>query len=264
MGINSDSQDEANLWDGGSEEAHSNPFIDFCKQRFMWYRDHYKQVIKDGIKKQGNLPNREFPVMSFESCSNEMIGKWDYLDLEKRTTRLEDRLLREIQGWPSAGLALAKDDFGLAFNLRAQHEQLVSELKCRTDTHFDLSLVDDNPFLWLITVLGRPMTRFEGGVFRIKVYISPEHPIVQPRVFVETPIFHVRVSLDNMLIYLPARADEMVRHVEGIFNSLEEESPPFNPMMTVHQEASQLCWGSEQERREYLRRFRRSVADSAE
>lgn len=241
-----------------------NPFIDYCKKRFLWYRDHYKQVVQHGIDTHRSRHHQEFPLLPFESGSNRMCGEWDFVDLLSRIQTLESIMMQEITGWPSAGLTLDRAESGLAASLRAQHEQVSMELKDSIGDAFDLTLVDNNPFLWLFTIFGRPMTQYEGGVFRIQVYISPQHPVEQPRVFVETPIFHVRVSLDKMLIYLPTRADEMIRHVQGIYHSLEEESPPFNPMMTVNAEATKLCWGSEDERREYKRKLRRSVADSAE
>jgi hypothetical protein len=34
----------------------------------------------------------------------------------------------------------------------------------------------------------------------IKIYISPRHPEEQPRVFVESPLYHIRVSKLGVLI----------------------------------------------------------------
>ncbi|KAJ5117971.1 hypothetical protein N7526_010994 [Penicillium atrosanguineum] len=125
-------------------------------------------------------------------------------------------------------------------------------------------MVDDNPFLWKLVYFGRPMTQYDGGILNIKIYISPRHPVEQPRVFVETPLFHVRVSTRKVLIYLPARAEEMSRHIDGIIAAIEEDFPPYNPLMTVNQEATKLLWGSKDEQKRYHRKLRRSVEESVE
>lgn len=202
--------------------------------------------------------------MSFEHHGNQMAGRWEYHQLRERMQHILDKLLKETKEWPEQGQALAQNDAGIAVSLQGQHEQIVSELKNRTLSMADLSLVDGNPFLWELTYFGRPMSKLDGGILKIKIYISPHHPDEQPRVFVETPLFHVRVSKLGMLIYLPVRAEEMSRHIEGIINSLEDENPPYNPLMTVNPEATKLFWGDENERRLYRHKLRRSVEASAE
>ncbi|KAJ5592017.1 uncharacterized protein N7459_002386 [Penicillium hispanicum] len=244
------------------EDLTDRPFDDFCKQRFLWYLDQYKKVIQEGIDHETSRHGMQFHSQPFESPENGMSGTWNYPDLKERVERLEKALMEETQGWPAQGLALEKQAMGIAVKLRAQHEQVTREIGNRTQAMVDLVLVDDNPFLWLLTYFGRPMTKFDGGVLKIKIYISPHHPAEQPRVFVETPLYHVRVSTQKMLIYLPARADEMSRHIGSIIDTLEEESPPYNPLMAVNLEASQLCWGSKEEQRQYSRKLRRSVEDS--
>lgn len=159
---------------------------------------------------------------------------------------------------------MATHKFELAMSLRAQHEQISSQLKRRSEAMIDLTMVDDNPFLWLLTYIGRPMTQYDGGILKVKIYISPNHPVEQPRVFMETPLYHVRVSTEKALIYLPARAEEMRDHIDGIIDSLEEEKPPFNPLMTVNPDATELCWGSKEQQRQYSRKLRRTVTESVE
>ncbi|KAJ5641315.1 hypothetical protein N7490_005315 [Penicillium lividum] len=243
------------------------PFVDFCKQRFLWYREQYKMAIQagiDGVDDEKPRNGQSFPHTSFESSENCMSGEWNYQSLMKRFEVLERAMMKEINQWPSAGLELMKRETSLAVNLRAQQEQVVSELALRSESIFDLALVDDNPFLWLMTYFGRSGTPVDDGVFQIRIHISPDHPKVQPRVFMETPLFHVRVSTDQMLIYLPVRADEMIRHIEGIMFALEEKLPICNPLMVVNQHSARLCWGTPCEQKEYTRRLRRSVADSLE
>lgn len=247
-----------------TEDSTPGPFDDFCKQRFLWYLDQYKKAIQEGIDHEASRHGMQFHSQPFESPDNGMMGVWNYPDLKERMERLEKALMAETQGWPAQGLVLAKQEVGIAVRLRVQHEQLTREIGNRNQAMVDLTLVDENPFLWRLTYFGRPMTKFDGGVLKIKIYISPRHPVEQPRVFVETPLYHVRVSTQKMLIYLPAGAEEMSRHIQSIIDTLEEESPPYNPLMAVNLEASQLCWGSKEEQRQYSRKLRRSVEESVE
>ncbi|KAJ5091098.1 hypothetical protein NUU61_005968 [Penicillium alfredii] len=246
-----------------TDDIPTSPFDDYRKQRFLWYYDLYQNNIEAGILDE-EIHHKVFPLMQFEARGNAMEGRWSYPDLKKRLQWLQDKVLEETHSWPAEGLDLEKKDAGIAVNLRGHHEQIVSNLRHYTASMVDLTLVNGNPFLWKLTYFGRPMSKLDGGVFNIKIYISPRHPAEQPRVFVETPLYHIRVSRLGVLIYTPSRADEMSRHIEGIINALEDENPPYNPLMTVHPEATKLCWGSDQERRQYRTKLRRSVEKSAE
>ncbi|KAJ5698806.1 hypothetical protein N7462_000811 [Penicillium macrosclerotiorum] len=239
-------------------------FEDFCKQRLLWYMELYKDATQEGITKEGDRHLSRFPQMAFESRGNNMCGQWDYHTLKDRLDVLEKLIIEETDRWPMEGLQAAKDDAGIAVSLRAQLEQISAALAVRSEGTIEVKMVDENPFLWRLTYIGRPMTQFDGGILKVKIYISPRHPVQQPRVFLETPLYHVRVSTQNVLAYLPARAEEMSRHIDGIITSLEEEQPPFNPYMTVNPEATKLCWGSKDEQRLYARKLRRSVEKTME
>lgn len=239
-------------------------FLDTCKKRFLWYLESYKMAIQKGLNNEHGRSHQSFPQMPFEHAGNTMTGTWNYNELQKRLETLETCIMEETEKWPKRGYNLVSTDAPLAASLRAQFDQILVELTRRTDGMVTLELVDDNPFLWRLIYHGRPMTQYDGGVLKVKIYISPNHPAEQPRVLLETPLYHVRVSPLNVLIYLPLQADEMSRHVDGIINSLEEEKPPVNPMMTVNPEASALCWGSPEEQRQYRRKLRRSVAATLE
>ncbi|KAJ5875109.1 uncharacterized protein N7473_012456 [Penicillium subrubescens] len=241
-----------------------NLFLDTYKRRFMWYLEYYKMAIQQGLKEGRGRAGHPFPQAPFEYPGNYMIGSWDYEGLEKRLEVLELRIKAETNSWVIEGRRMERKKMPLAASLRAQRDQIVLQVAQRTDGMVTLELVDDNPFLWRLIYHGRPMTQFDGGVLKIKIFISPNHPAEQPRVLLETPLYHVRVSPQNVLIYLPLQADEMSRHIDGIISSLEEEKPPVNPMMTVNPEASALCWGSEADQRQYRRNLRRSVAATLE
>ncbi|KAJ5223081.1 uncharacterized protein N7469_009321 [Penicillium citrinum] len=228
---------------------HAGIFDDYIKQRFMWYLASYKQTIKE---------------QSQVIQTQERNGSWKYPDLRQRLDKIEATLMKEIQGWPVQGRQLVIQDAGIAVNLRGQHGQIAAQLNQMTESMVELELVKDNPFLWRLTYFGRPMTTLDGGVLRIKIYISPRHPAEQPRVFLETPVFHINVSPTGALIYLPARAEDMSKHIQGIINVLEEETPAYNPIMIVNPEAAKLFWGTKDERRLYNRKLRNSLTEATE
>ena len=242
----------------------ASPFLDMLKRRFLWYLESYKMAIDKGLKDHRSPKGGRFTLMSFEYGSNAMKGRWDYEDLKMRIERLETQIMDEIHSWPRRGLEAERQGACIAVRLRAQFEKLVPELTERTEGMVCLELVDNNPFLWRLIYHGRPMTQYDGGVLKAKIYISPNHPAEQPRVFLETPLYHVRVSPQNALIYLPLETENIGQHIDGIISSLEEERPPVNPLMTVNPAASALCWGSPQEQRQYRRNLRRSVEATLE
>lgn len=239
-------------------------FDDFCKKRFLCYLDLYKQAVEDGVVKEAARHHQPFEMMQFESPSNQMAGTWDYADLQHRLKILEDKIMEETHNWPKDGQKLVKDEAPIATKLQGQYEQAVAELGRRNGAMVDLRLEEDNPFLWNMTYFGSPATLFDGGVVTVKVYISPRHPSEQPRVFLASPLFHVSVSSNGALIYLPTQADEMWRHLEGIIASLEEAFPPYNPLMAVNTEAAKLCWGSKDDQKQYSRKLRRSIEATVE
>ncbi|KAJ5462175.1 Ubiquitin-conjugating enzymeE2 [Penicillium desertorum] len=236
-------------------------FRDFCKRRFLWYFEFYQNAIEKGIADESRRQGTPFIQMPFEGYGNAMDGEWNYIDLQARLLALRDRLMEETHSWPVEGLALVKQDAGIAVKLRGQHEQIAAEMKAFPQV-IDLSLVDSNPFIWRLTYVGRNESKLEGGIIKIKIYVSPRHPEEQPRVFVESPLYHIRVSKLGVLMYLPSHAEEIGQHIEGIINTLEDDNPPYNPLMTVNPEAAALCWGSELDRRLYRRKLRSSLEES--
>ncbi|KAJ6038542.1 hypothetical protein N7499_004360 [Penicillium canescens] len=245
----------------GPDQSSLSAFADFSKQRFLWYLDLYKNAIEKGIVDEARRHKTPFIQMPFEGVGNIMQGTWDYTDLKARLASVQGQLMQETHKWPVEGLALVKEDAGIAVKLMGQHEQIVAELKSQRQV-IDLSLADGNPFVWRLTYVGRTESRLEGGIIKIKIFISPRHPVEQPRVFVESPLYHIRVSKLGVMIYLPARADDIRHHIDGIINTLEDDNPPYNPLMTVNPEASALCWGTEVERRLYRRKLRASLEAS--
>lgn len=238
------------------------PFKDLCKRRFLWYYSSYLLSISEAKGKVKE--DQAFLKMPFESTGNGMDGKFRYAELERRLKFIHEILQRETESWAREGLELKKKESGIAANLQRQFEQVVESYKANDRVTVDLELANGNPFTWLLTYFGRPMTMLDGGLFRIKLSFSPRFPEEQPRVKVETPLFHHRISDEGVMCYFPRRAEDAKSHIDGIIDALEEESPPYDPRTLVNPTAAKLYWGAPDEKREYNRRLRRAVQRSME
>ncbi|OJJ84534.1 ubiquitin-conjugating enzyme E2 [Aspergillus glaucus CBS 516.65] len=257
--INPTDQEENQDVDEGT--CITDAFADLRKRRFLWYYDCYMQSIAQGESEVTR--KRRFTRMPFEHPGNSMDGHFDYPKLRSRLNQVKDAINVETNDWAVQGKAAQEQEAGIAANLKRQHEQIVEKYKKHKNFIVDFNMVDDNPFLWQLTYFGRPMTHLDGGIFNIKIHLSPSFPEDQPRVFVESPLFHYRVAKCGILCYFPARTDDMRCHVDAIVAALEEESP-YDPRTNVHPEASRLFWGSPDDRKQYNRQLRRSVERSAE
>ena len=247
-----------------SAKAKFEPFKDLLKQRFLWYFDTYLQTIETHMKK--HKPGEKFVKMPFENGNNSMDGSFQYPELKRRLLQIKEVIYKETETWAVDGWKYMQAGKAVAVNLQRQFEQLVENQTISGPFTVDMGLVDGNPFLWRITYFGRPMTHLDGGIFVIKVHLSPKFPDEQPRVRIETPIYHHRVSSDGVVCYFPTKQDEssMKMHVTAIISALEDEEPPFDPRTIVHPEATKLFWGSENDKKQYNRALRRSVQRSIE
>ncbi|KAL2134757.1 hypothetical protein VTI74DRAFT_10913 [Chaetomium olivicolor] len=239
------------------------PFKDLCKRRFLWYYDSYLAAVQKG--KEEVKDGQQFTRMPFEGTSNTMEGKFNYAELERRLHNIKKVLDSETGSWVSEGLVAKAKDNTVAVNLQRQFEQIVESFK-RADVPHNLELVDGNPFVWMLTYFGKPMTNLDGGLFRIKLCFSPRFPEEQPRIKFETRLFHHRIAVDGTPCYVaPAsRREDVKTHIDAVIEALEEEHPPYDPRTLVHPEAFKLYWGSAEDRRMYNRRLRRSVQQSME
>lgn len=240
------------------------PFADLCKRRFLWYYDSYIASITIAEKKV--KVNEVFETMPFEHASNSMDGKFNYPELRRRLVAIREAIGRETCTWATEGLAAQKKELTVAANLLRQFEQTVECYRSSdSSVGLDLDLENkSNPFVWSLVLFGRPMTNLDGGLFRLRISFSTRFPEEQPRVKVETDLFHHRVSTSGVLCYFPAKPDEVRSHVAAMIAAIEEESPAYDPRTTVNPEAARLFWGSAEDRKMYNRRLRRCVQRSVE
>lgn len=60
-----------------------------------------------------------------------------------------------------------------------------------------------------------------------------------------------------MPCYFARRPEDPRSHIQGIVDLLQEESSPYDPRMQLNKEAAKLFWGSPEDKKSYLKRFRR-------
>lgn len=238
------------------------PFKDLCKRRFLWYYDSYILSINKAEKTVKE--NEPFVIMPFESSGNTMAGKYNYAELRRRLSLIYTVLNRETQHWAKEGLMQLRRESSLASGLERQFHHIVETYKKNDMVILDIGLIDQNPFTWQLTYFGRPMTHLDGGMFRIRISISPRFPDEQPRVVFETPMFHHRISKGGALCYFPKRADDIKSHIEAIIDALEDPEPPYDPRTLVNPDASRLFWGTAEDKKQYNRQLRRAVQRSME
>ena len=239
------------------------PFADLCKRRFLWYYPAYLQSIDAERAKHGSdvTDGKQFKLTPFESSTNGMTGHFVYTHLKERLKKINAALKQESDDWEAEGIR--KVDSPVALNFSNRFERLSGDFGSRCETPLDFELVEKNPFVWRITLFGKPMTNLDGGVFNIKAVFNANFPQTQPRVTVETPLFHHRVSPANgTLCYFPSNPNEPESHIEAIIAAIEDEDIPYDPRTLVNPEASRLRWGSTEDKKTYNRRLRRSAQES--
>jgi len=256
------------------ESAHWEPFADLLKRRFLWYYDTYHATA---VREAGaHEPGSAFARMQFEyPPSNTMDGTFHYPSLLTRLARVRAALTQEENEWVSAGAKQVTEGTQLATQLAFQFRQLAHRWNdgVYAGARLEIRLPDPtNPFRWSLTFFGPPLTDLDGGIFALTLTVPPTFPAVMPRVRVETPIFHHRVSTGGgdakgggSLCYFPAKQDDLASHLEGVVAALEDKTEPqYDPRAAVNPEAFALYWGGGEKRKVYARKLRRSAQESCE
>lgn len=55
-------------------------------------------------------------------------------------------------------------------------------------------LINDDIFSWKATLLGPTGTPYEGGVFYLKIFFTPDYPFKPPKITFETKIYHPNIN----------------------------------------------------------------------
>jgi ubiquitin-conjugating enzyme E2 D/E len=55
-------------------------------------------------------------------------------------------------------------------------------------------ILNDDIFSWKATILGPTGTPYEGGIFYLKIFFTPEYPFKPPKITFETKIYHPNIN----------------------------------------------------------------------
>ncbi|KAK9449375.1 ubiquitin-conjugating enzyme/RWD-like protein [Limtongia smithiae] len=248
--------------EASSSDLANEPFEDLCKRLFRYYYSAYKRTIES---QKGNVEDgTKFAIMPFEFGGNKMEGKFMYGDLEKRLDAVRDALNAEAERWIIEGREAVESGMGIAASMQLQYEQISRSFQAKYEGTVSIELIDDNPFAWRIVYIGRPMTSLDGGLFRVRMIMSPRFPDEQPRMVFETPIYHINVTADGVPFFRAAKAEDPKSHIEGLINLLESSDISPDPRTWMNLDAATLYFGTPEQKREYKKSFRRAVQRSSE
>ncbi|KAI4723285.1 UBC-like protein [Aureobasidium sp. EXF-10727] len=247
----------------GSTEPDFCPFGDLYKRRFLWYYDAYIRSIDDASAKIKD--GKQFEHTPFEYSGNDMRGKYAYASLKIRFQRVWQALEAEKDIWAKNGKQVLTDQNGTALNLQHQFESLRSYYSQSNGPSIEISLVDANPFVWILTFFDPNESDLYGATINVRIHFPFEFPEEQPRVTVLTPLFHHRISATTKtLCYFPTKLYDVENHIESIMATIIDETPSYDPRTLVNPAASALLWGDENGKKMYRRKLRRSVQDAME
>ncbi|OZJ06452.1 hypothetical protein BZG36_00613 [Bifiguratus adelaidae] len=200
-------------------------FEDLSKRLFLLYYDNYKRAAIAGLSK--GTDEKPFFMARFEGSGNQMSGNFDYKSILNRLDRIFRQLEEETKSWIQQSKERNVCESLTASNLRAQYEE-IKEGKGDSDLSGvgDVYLVDDNPFIWEVIIFGKPMTHYDGGLFKCRLVFNQAFPTVQPRVQFVTPMFHPHISKEGFPYYKPRRSEDVKSHVDAVAHLLHTDPRP--------------------------------------
>ena|SRR5271156_4223258 len=106
------------------------------------------------------------------------------------------------------------------------------------------------------------MTKWDGGLFRIRIVFPTTFPVEQPRVRIVTPFFHANVSKEGIPFYRAIKPDSIQSHIEGIITIFENDMNP-DPSCVLDKKCAEMYWTSGPDgRKEYSKMIRKVVSRS--
>ncbi|KAI9592742.1 ubiquitin-conjugating enzyme/RWD-like protein [Syncephalis fuscata] len=237
---------------------YTDDFADISKRLFLWHFNAYLAICEAESRL---IEDRSpFQMMPFESKHNGMSGIFNYSQLVERLLNIKQILLKEQCTWEEQSKEWIKDECGTGDNLRGQLQQIINSNSLEG---MELSLEDDNPYIWNVSIFGKPMTNYDGGFFQLKLVFHKDFPEVWPRAVFRTPVYHCHVTEDGIPYYRVKREEDLKEHLQQIA-ALFAEDPSPNPATHVNTKAAALYFGTADERRQYARSARRCAARSVE
>ncbi|KAG5456176.1 MAG: hypothetical protein BJ554DRAFT_4157, partial [Olpidium bornovanus] len=272
------------------QTAPKREFEDLAKRLFLWYYDTYvvRSLLPCLVQRDRcGQPGGCFRAMSFEHARNSMDGTFVYPQLEERLIRIRQAIMDETEEFILESHTWVTMDTTTCSNLRRQFEQIREskdyegerDLSKRSgfcasrmeagatgisSKHnpggalavlpdlglMELQLRDNNPFVWDILVFGRPMTQFDGGLFKCRMVFHDNFPEVHPRTTFTAPVYHPHVTEDGVPFYRVVREDSVRAHLTAICDIFDKDPVP-DPATHVNRKAAALYFGTKEEKREY-------------
>lgn len=239
-------------------------FTETAKVLFLVYYELYLEICAKA-NTDFSLHGKKFVLAEFEGPGNQMKGSFDYPSLMTRLTRIREALDEETRVvWRNAVDIAVQNDQSIVYRMKREYEQCTHHYRDRDGGLINLSLEDEkSDFTWIVSIFGRPMSQLDGGIIKVRFSMSLDFPRIQPRIQFLTKLFHPNINSLGYP-YLPSnRGSEMRQQIDHVVAFLERE-PDSNPSARINPEASRLYWGSDQERKQYNRQFRRCIQDSLE
>ncbi|KAF9328721.1 hypothetical protein BG006_008137 [Podila minutissima] len=245
-----------------STVSHKDEFSDLSKRLFLAYYDIYQHNIEVESKKVAD--GTAFYKAPFEFGGNKMDGTFGYTSLAKRLEVIKAAIERETTEWIAESAEWIKSSSRMSSNLLRQYEQIREYYRENNAGGVEVELVDNNPFVWAFTIIGKPMSNYDGGMFKVQMVFHNTFPDIQPRVKFVTPMYHIHVTTDGVPFYTVERQDDVRYHIQAISSLVLEDEPSTNPSTHVNIQAAKLHFGTKDQRREYNRNARRCASRSIE
>ncbi|KAI9090532.1 small conjugating protein ligase-like protein [Phlyctochytrium arcticum] len=236
-----------------------SPFIDVSKRMFIMYYDIYMNTVES--EKAKVVDGTAFQLARFEMGSNCMDGSYQYTSIKSRLEAIQTALLAESAEWISESPVWLKNETTTASNLRSQFDQIVASKDF--DGSILLELEDDNPFCWTVTVIGMPMTQYDGGMFRAQIHFHDDFPEIAPRIRFSCHVFHPQITQDGIPYIRVQKPEDLRQYLEAL-KRLFWEDPLADPTTHLNPKAAGLYWGDKEARRDYNRSARRCAQRSVE
>ncbi|KAF9542374.1 hypothetical protein EC957_002109 [Mortierella hygrophila] len=237
-------------------------FCDLSKRLFLAYYDIYQNTVR--TESEQIKDGTTFYKAPFEFGGNKMDGSFNYASLAKRLEAIKTAIDKETNDWVTESSSWISHLNSISGNLKRQFEQVREYYNESNTGVVDIELTDGNPFLWNFTLFGKPMSNYDGGMFKVKIVFHKDFPEVQPRVKFSTPMYHVHVTQDGVPFYTVEKLDDARSHIEAISRLIVEDEPSTNPSTHVNLQAAKLHFGTKEQRREYNRNARRCASRSTD
>ncbi|KAF9199041.1 hypothetical protein BGZ49_010883 [Haplosporangium sp. Z 27] len=240
----------------------NDEFSDLSKRLFLSYYDIYQNTVQteSSVVKDGD----SFVKTPFEFGGNKMEGTFNYASLKKRLEIIKTAIDKETTEWIAQSNSWISTSSRMSSNLKRQFEQIREYYRENNTSAVEVELVDGNPFVWTFTLFGKPMSNYDGGMFKVQMVFHDTFPDIQPRVKFLTPMYHVHVTNDGVPFYTTEKPDDVRSHIHAISRLVLEDEPSTNPSTHVNIQAAKLHFGTKEQRREYNRNARRCASRSTE